>query len=138
ADDGFDFSRVKFVVFAMGNIQGSPFNLSFDDIGFDQAVVTSSEPGAADLPSAYVLTHAYPNPFNPQTQFELTVRQTQPVRVALYDALGREVALLHDGILPGQTRHTFRIDGQHLSSGLYLYRVVGEAFSETRSVVLLK
>ncbi len=91
-----------------------------------------------ELPEAYLLTPPYPNPFNPQAQFSLAVRQTQQVRVAVYDVLGREVAQLFNGVLPANETHQFTIDGSGFSSGLYLVQVIGEQFSATRQVTLLK
>ena len=62
----------------------------------------------------------------------------QRVEVALYDLLGRRVALLYDGPLTAYTTHLFVIDGSRLPSGKYVVRVAGRQFTETRSVILLK
>ncbi|GIV57558.1 MAG: hypothetical protein KatS3mg042_0471 [Rhodothermaceae bacterium] len=91
-----------------------------------------------ELPGAFELTPAYPNPFNPQATFSLAVRQTQHVRVALYDATGRQVALLFDGVLPADSPRTFTLDATGLPGGTYFYRATGETFAQTRSVTLLK
>jgi hypothetical protein len=138
SDDGFDFTQVKNVVFAMGNVNGSEFNLSFDELSFDVGTSVSTEPGASDLPDSYLLTHAYPNPFNPEAQFQLTLERSQFVRIEVYDMLGRQVEVLHEGPLAAGTPYTFEINASTWSSGTYLYRVTGESFMETRSVVLLK
>ena len=91
-----------------------------------------------EVPGAYYLSAAYPNPFNPQTQFELTVKQQQDVRVSVYDLLGREVARLHQGVLPANELQVFRFGADNLPSGIYLIRVVGENFATTRQATLLK
>lgn len=90
------------------------------------------------VPGAYVLSPAYPNPFNPQTQFTLTVAQGQHVRVEVFDALGRQVALLHDGPMAEGAAQTFTFEAGALPSGVYLYRAVGETFVATRRAMLLK
>jgi len=90
------------------------------------------------LPNAYLLTEAYPNPFNPRAQFTLTVAQAQQVSIALYDVKGRLVQTLFDGRLEASQPQTFRIDGAGLPSGTYLYRVVGETFTQSRVATLLK
>jgi hypothetical protein len=66
------------------------------------------------------------------------VARTQNVEVALYDMLGRQVATLFNGTLAAGAQREFTIDGTNLSSGTYVYRVVGENFSQTRRVTLLK
>ena len=91
-----------------------------------------------ETPGTHVLTQAYPNPFNPQAQFTLSVAREQRVGVALHNALGQQVAILFSGSLEANTTEHFTIDGSGLASGMYLVRVVGEAFTETMSVTLLK
>jgi len=90
------------------------------------------------IPGTHELSHAYPNPFNPTTQFSLRVAETQDVSVAVYNTLGQQVSVLHEGTLAAGVEHRFTIDAADLPSGAYLYRVVGESFTEARSVVLVK
>lgn len=90
------------------------------------------------LPGAYQLLDAAPNPFNTKTTFKLTLQAAQEVTIALYDVLGRRVAQLHDGMLDAERAHTFTIDAALLSSGVYFYRVQGESFAVSRSVVVAK
>lgn len=91
-----------------------------------------------NVPVGYVLSQAYPNPFNPQAQFTLQIDEVQNVRIEVIDALGRQVALLHDGQLASGVSHRFTIDGTNLASGLYTYRVIGENFSTAKRVTLVK
>ena len=91
-----------------------------------------------ELPSTYELSAAYPNPFNPRTQFTLTVAKEQRVTVEVVDMLGRQVALLHDGPLRAEETRRFSIEAGDLASGVYLYRAVGESFADAKQVVLIK
>lgn len=86
----------------------------------------------------YYLSEVYPNPFNPQAQFSFAVAVEAPVRVMLYDALGRFVTLLYEGIPGANQRQRLTIDGAHLHSGVYLIRLEGNGFVGTRLVTLLK
>jgi hypothetical protein len=97
----------------------------------------SSEPDA-EVAGTHTLSTAYPNPFNPQTRFTLSVARTQHVTITLHDLLGRTVETIHQGHLAAGSPHEFTIDGSRLPSGTYLYRVVGETFSQTRRVTLLR
>jgi len=90
------------------------------------------------LGSAYQLSKAYPNPFNPQSTFRLTVSRDQEVHITLHDLLGKEVGLIHSGLMAGQQEQYFVIDGSGLPSGTYLYRVNGEFFSTSGRVLLVK
>ncbi len=84
------------------------------------------------------LSASYPNPFSARTRFALTVGQAQHVRVAVYNVLGQEVALLHDDELRANTAHSFTFASGALPSGLYLVRATGTSFAETQRVVLVK
>ena len=42
------------------------------------------------LPSVYSLEQNYPNPFNPTTIINFSIPKSADVRLAIYDALGRE------------------------------------------------
>ncbi len=92
----------------------------------------------AEQPADYALVDPYPNPFNPRAQFTLSVAETQPVQVLVYDMLGRAVQRLYNGVLAQGAAHTFTIDGNRLSSGTYFVRVAGRTFATTRRVTLLK
>ena len=93
---------------------------------------------AVGLPEQAYLSDVWPNPFNPQTQFTLEVKQAQAVRVEVFDALGRRVARLHEGTLEAGHAHAFRFEAASLPSGVYLVRATGETFTQTRRATLLK
>lgn len=90
------------------------------------------------LKGAYHMGAAYPNPFNPATQFTLTIDREQHVRIEVYDILGRRVAtLVNERLEPGQL-NVFTLDGAALSSGIFLIQATGEYFQVARTVTLLK
>jgi hypothetical protein len=98
-----------------------------------QVVGTEQEP----LPRTYRLEQSYPNPFNPSTEIVFSLPESGPVRLAVYDLLGRRVALLIDGPTPAGThRVSFRADD--LPSGVYLYRLEAGGFTGTRRMSLIR
>lgn len=113
--------------------------LTFILLAGDAVTVVGVEAGEAVVPvSSFALSAAYPNPFNPRTQFSLQVGQAQRVRVEVYDLLGRRVQALYDGTMAAQQQQRFVFDAAGLPSGLYLIRVQGVQFSALRRVLLLK
>jgi hypothetical protein len=90
------------------------------------------------MKEAFLLSEAAPNPFRGEAWMTLQVRESQSVRAELYDVLGRRVATLHEGVLDAGREHRLSLDGRGLSSGLYLVRVAGERFAETRRVVVAR
>jgi hypothetical protein len=99
-------------------------------------ISTSTEPGS-ETPLRTELMAAYPNPFNPSTQIRFTLDAGRQTRVAVYDLLGREVAVLVNGTLSAGS-HQVTFDASGLASGVYLVRLEagGEVF--TRRMTLFK
>jgi hypothetical protein len=105
------------------------------EIEMASAARAAAAPGAA--PSGFALAPAYPNPFNPQTQITFTLAEAGAARLVVYDATGREVAVLFDGHL-GAGEHAATFSGAGLPSGVYLYRLTTSKGSQSRTVTLLK
>lgn len=93
--------------------------------------------GEALLPDQFDLEQNYPNPFNPSTHIGFTLRQAGKVKLAVYDVLGREVAVLvNRGLSAGRHEVTFRSDD--LPSGVYFYKLSSGESSRVRKMVVLK
>jgi hypothetical protein len=91
----------------------------------------------ASLPSSWTLEQNFPNPFNPSTTIRFTLPFRSPVRLAVYDLLGREVTVLTEGEFPPGS-HAVWWDASAISSGVYFYRLSAGNTSATRSMVLVK
>jgi len=79
-----------------------------------QGVATEGSPEAARV----AVRAAGPQPFTDATA--VSVMADGPVRVTLVDALGRTVAVLHDGPVTSGAR--FAVDGRALAPGVYVVR----------------
>ncbi len=96
-------------------------------------------------PIVFGLSQNYPNPFNPTTIIKYQVPApvgvdgptVSDVRLAVYDMLGREVAVLVDE-RKAAGRYEAEFDGTHLSTGVYLYRLAAGAYNDCRRMVLIK
>ena len=97
----------------------------------------SISPEDGELPSELTLGRNYPNPFNPETTIRYALPQAGKVRLAVYDLLGQEVAVLVDGSWPAG-HYTVRFNGDDLPSGSYVYLLrVGEE-TAARTMTLVK
>lgn len=90
------------------------------------------------LEKGYELSRVSPNPMHGQGTAHVTVRKSQTVTVALYDALGRQVRVLHDGTLNGNETKHLTVESGDLPSGVYFVRMRGEDFSASRKVTLVR
>ena len=78
---------------------------------------------------------AGPNPFRAQTALTFELPEPGPARVAVYDVLGREVAVLHDG--PATATQTVRLTAGALPAGVYVVRLEAGAVERSQKVLLL-
>jgi hypothetical protein len=89
------------------------------------------------MPSSFTLNQNYPNPFNPTTLIRYSVPQTGSVSLKVYDILGKEVAILYEGVQ--QTgNHIATFNGAKLAGGVYFYRLQSGTVSITKKLVLMK
>jgi flagellar hook assembly protein FlgD len=90
---------------------------------------------------AFALSQNYPNPFNPVTKIKYQIPNSSVVKLAIYDMLGKEMAVL---VNKKQDKGNYEIewDGTKYPSGVYFYKLsaTGGArqFSATKKLVLLK
>jgi hypothetical protein len=101
------------------------------------SVTTDVADPQAGQPQSFALSQNYPNPFNPSTTISYQLAAVGHVDLRVYDVLGREVAVLVNGVRnPGTYNVTF--GGSSLSSGVYLYRLSIGSMTATRKMVLMK
>ena len=94
------------------------------------------------LPLEYSISNAYPNPFNPVTNIDITVPESGLMQFAIYDILGRQV-FEHKQTFdnPGHYRFTWSGKnnyGSTLSSGVYLLTVRFAENYYKQKITLLK
>jgi hypothetical protein len=93
--------------------------------------------GAEELPGAVVLGAAYPNPFNPETVLTITLAETGPASLKVYDLSGREVATLLNGLVAAGTQE-LRFQAGNLPSGAYLAVLRAGGAVSTQKLLLVK
>ena len=99
------------------------------------AAATASGP---DAEAALTVGAVYPNPTAGAARITVEVDAAQPVRVSVYDALGREVAVAFDApMTPGDER-IVTLGADALAPGVYVVRVQGETFAESRQLVVAR
>lgn len=99
--------------------------------------VTSIAGSFANLPVEYKLSQNYPNPFNPSTTIPYALPKSMHVRLAVYNVIGQEVAVLVDGVMTaGDHRAVFT--ARNIATGLYLYRLETDGFVTTKKMLVMK
>ncbi len=104
----------------------------------DEAASVLTASSTSGTPEAVALHAAYPNPFTSATTLGFEVPAAGTVQLAVYDVLGREVAVLVNGEVEAG-RHTATWDATDLPSGLYLVRLTTDSGAvETQRLALVR
>ena len=124
---------------ALGSDSGAVY--AFTASGVPQPPLAKIAVGA--VPQDFGLAQNYPNPFNPSTQISYEIPASGGVSLVIYNSLGQSVRTLVAGQVEAgvfKTEWNGKDDaGRHVSSGVYLYRLVSEKGSvHTRRMLLLK
>ena len=82
----------------------------------------SEEESAQLFPKEFSLSQNYPNPFNPVTSITFQLKSREMVKLKVYDVLGKEVAILAEGVYP-QGTYTVQWDATGFPSGVYFYKL---------------
>ena len=94
-----------------------------------------AEPAAA--PVLFALEQNYPNPFNSTTVIRYRLPVAAGVHLAVYDPLGREVALLADGMQHAGS-HEVRFEASRLPSGVYFCLLRAGSFTAARKMLRIQ
>lgn len=88
-------------------------------------------------PSGYGISQNYPNPFNPTTMIRYQIPREGFVTIKLYDALGKEIKTL---VSSHQTAGIYNcnVDASKLSSGVYIYKISVNNFTQSKKMVLIR
>lgn len=130
------------------NVNNTPWGRDPIDslqILFNNWLATGIIENTGPVPEKAALYQNYPNPFNPVTTIKFDIPASpvpsqggvQSVKLVVYDVLGRELAtLVNLQLKPGS--YSVNFDAGNLSSGVYMYKLTGDGFSETKKMMVVK
>ena len=118
-----------------GNLESIPSD--YDWVYWNQAMQKGS--GSEELVISFEnkLHTNYPNPFNPSTVIHYSVKDAGLVSLKVFDILGRELALLVNDIKE-TGYHSVEFNATDLPSGIYLYTLQVNGYTNSKKMLLLK
>ncbi len=116
-----------------------------NDLMIDNVQIRVEPVGNADdfqsLPADQLLTN-YPNPFREQTTIHYQLKESQPVRIEIYNLKGQLVRVLVDESKAagwhGSSWDAKDEAGDKVSSGIYYYKMKAGKYSSSGKMILLK
>jgi len=122
-------------------VAGTSLNKLVLEVKYDQVNSLFSH----EAPDNIKLEQNYPNPFNSTTNINYFVNEESLIRLAIYDTLGSEVALLYEGEqTPGDYNFKFDAAQYGLAAGVYYYVMKAfnsrgnEVFKDSKKIIYLK
>src|SRR5690606_13558736 len=100
-------------------------------------LVTSDHELQPEVPYVTGISGNFPNPFNPTTTVAYELRNSGNIDLAIYNALGQRVAVVHNGFKTAG-RHQATFDASRLGSGVYFVRMAAENRIFTHKMTLIK
>jgi subtilisin-like proprotein convertase family protein len=106
-------------------------------IQINNQILVGIPPNPESLPGRFRLDQNYPNPFNPGTTIRYALPEATPVRLEVYDLLGRRIAVIVDGRqVAGE--HEVNFDASGYASGVYVYRLKAGPFVSTKRMTFIR
>ena len=90
------------------------------------------------VPVSYSLEQNYPNPFNPKTTIRFALPEKQHVTFTVYNVLGQKISVPINKQLYKAGWHEITFDASSFASGIYIYRINTDNWSDVRKMVVLK
>jgi len=85
----------------------------------------------------FELSQNYPNPFNPSTTISFNLPKSGVVKLRVYNLMGEEVKTLVEGYREAGI-YKVNFNAEELASGMYLYRLDTNGFTETKKLLFMK
>jgi len=125
---------IAYVQIQIGTFHNPDERITIDFIITNDPSVDTNE---EEIPAGYFLSPNYPNPFNPSTKIHYGVKESGLVILKVYNILGVEIATLINEYKPAGN-YTASFDASKLSSGVYIYSLSVNSFTQTRKMILEK
>lgn len=86
---------------------------------------------------SYNLKQNYPNPFNPSTNISYQLKEDGFVNLKVYNSIGETVAELVNQ-RQEQGNYSIEFDASNLPSGIFLYKIQTNNFTDVKKMILLR
>jgi type IX secretion system substrate protein len=107
--------------------------------GIEKSIVIRPLTGinSNNSPLQFKLNQNYPNPFNPSTTISFELPSNSDVKISIYDINGKHVETLVNSPLQAGA-HEVIWNASAYASGVYIYKIETDTYSEVKKMMLIK
>ena len=99
--------------------------------------IDSKENPSVAIPNTLSIASVYPNPFNPSTTINFSIKNFTDLNINIYNIKGNLIENLFSGF-KSSGNHSINWDASHVPSGIYFVKMNTASFSQTRKITLAK
>jgi hypothetical protein len=89
------------------------------------------------IPAQCALYNNYPNPFNPTTMIRFALPKTTLVQLEIYNVIGQRVTTLVNEVREAGYYNVV-FDANNIASGVYIYRLQADGFTDVKKMIVLR
>ena len=116
-----------------GGTDGKPLG----DPGWFTGGYTGVKQHSQTVPTGFILSNNYPNPFNPSTVIKVSLNRSGAMSLRIYNVLGQQVKVVDQGNkAPGE--YIYGVNMDNFASGVYFYTLEQRPNIMTKKMLLLK
>ena len=127
------------------NCENQPeYCIAADTVSFDISILVENTEMSIneDIPLAFKVYNAYPNPFNPITSIGYDLPEDGFINITIYSMMGNIVKTLVNGTQTAGNKtiqwNATNDKNEPVSAGLYLYTIQTGELRQTKKMILLK
>ncbi|MBN1755002.1 T9SS type A sorting domain-containing protein [bacterium] len=132
APDSGELGLYKLIIICWDYYDEADSTIIFLEVGYSIGIDENK------VPYQYQLYPAYPNPFNASTRISYEVPEVGPVKISIYDILGKEIQALVVRKQHPAGRFTLLYDASEIPAGIYWCRMEAAEYHTTQKLLLLK
>ncbi|RKY54825.1 MAG: hypothetical protein DRP89_04510 [Candidatus Neomarinimicrobiota bacterium] len=123
-------------------VSATDYGLNESPKSSETKVTITAVENVVEIPDEFALKPNYPNPFNPETTIEFALPKESKVTLTVYNLKGQFIReLARSEYNAGYQRVVWDARDQYgnaVGSGVYIYTIKADNFSQTRKMILLR
>jgi Carboxypeptidase regulatory-like domain/Secretion system C-terminal sorting domain len=118
-------------------INGMLWRVPGDTTGMGPENVSIGDEPIVEVPANYLIVDAYPNPFNPTTNLNVSIPSDGILKITVFDVIGREITAIDLGNVSSGL-HNVSLGSKDWAAGVYFVRVEAAGIQTVKSIHLVK